>query len=241
NLSKRVIYRAIDKAGIKKRKKIKEPYTDFRNQQFGKLTVVDKNGGSVVYPKMFWLCKCVCGNYVDIADIALKNKILTSCGCDLNIVNEQYITWRGYEEIGVTFWHIIRDMAKRRGLSFTITPEYVWELFLKQDRKCALSGLPIEISKRKGRLNKNSYHGTASLDRISSFSDYEEGNVQWLHKTVNRIKGCLPQDIFLAFCKLIAENNVIDISKIPSSLESKELEPGKFKVNRDCINEIYIV
>lgn len=48
---------------------------------------------------------------------------------------------------------------------------------------------------------------TISLDRIDSTKGYIEGNVQWVHKSVNIMKSTLTQEQFINFCKLVAENN----------------------------------
>jgi len=47
---------------------------------------------------------------------------------------------------------------------------------------------------------------TASLDRINNDLGYIEGNVQWVHKDVNRMKWAFTQDRFLELCCLITEN-----------------------------------
>jgi hypothetical protein len=65
--------------------------------------------------------------------------------------------------------------------------------------------LPIEASitntKNRGRV------WTASVDRIDSSKDYVEGNVQWLHKDINRMKWDLDTDKFIELCKLVANKN----------------------------------
>jgi hypothetical protein len=50
-----------------------------------------------------------------------------------------------------------------------------------------------------------------SFDRIDSGQDYTLGNVQWVHKVVNRMKMDLGEDEFLKWCGLVVnhkENNV---------------------------------
>lgn len=42
--------------------------------------------------------------------------------------------------------------------------KFAWELYVKQEKKCALSGLPIVFA----ISNKKSSETTASLDRIDS-------------------------------------------------------------------------
>ena len=83
----------------------------------------------------------------------------------------------------------------------------MWDIFEKQDKICALSGLPIEFETSQYGL----WHGegTASLDRIDSSKGYICGNVQWVHKDVNRMKQCFKEDRLLDLCKLIVEHNKV--------------------------------
>jgi hypothetical protein len=80
----------------------------------------------------------------------------------------------------------------------SLTIEQAWELYQKQEGKCALSGLPIFFP----ATNKGEF--TASLDRIDSSKGYIEGNVQWVHKDINIMKNKFPQDYFIKICKLVA-------------------------------------
>lgn len=75
-------------------------------------------------------------------------------------------------------------------------------LYLKQERMCALSGVPIVLAQSdkafKGLV------GTASLDRIDSARGYHHDNVQWVHKHINRMKGPLPDPDFIEYCRHVA-------------------------------------
>lgn len=46
----------------------------------------------------------------------------------------------------------------------------------------------------------------ASLDRIDSSLGYIIGNVQWVYKGVNFMKGEMSHDYFIEMCKMITEN-----------------------------------
>lgn len=69
------------------------------------------------------------------------------------------------------------------------------------EKKCKISGLSLEFGKAK--------HGTttASLDRIDSSKGYIEGNVQWLHKDVNRSKFTKSDEEFIELCRIIVGYN----------------------------------
>jgi len=84
--------------------------------------------------------------------------------------------------------------------------EYLWNLFLEQNKKCALSGLELILNPRWSQQNKGRMENvqTASLDRIDNTKGYILGNVQWVHKQVNFMKGTMEQKEFIKFCKLIS-------------------------------------
>jgi hypothetical protein len=48
---------------------------------------------------------------------------------------------------------------------------------------------------------------TASLDRIDSSKGYIEGNVQWIHKHINKMKNNFNESYFIEICKKISQKN----------------------------------
>ena len=114
--------------------------------------------------------------------------------------------YKGYEELSGTRWSSYQVGAQRRGFEFNITIEYAWELFLNQERRCALSGVPIDFDMSLDNLRKTGHQGgLASLDRIDSKQGYIGGNIQWIHKDVNKMKMDLPQERFLEIVKQISK------------------------------------
>ena len=79
--------------------------------------------------------------------------------------------------------------ARDRGIEVSVTFDYVASLFTPT---CALSGL---------RIDKES----GSIDRIDSSLGYVEGNIQWVHKDVNKMKNNLSEDRMLELCRAIVE------------------------------------
>lgn len=83
--------------------------------------------------------------------------------------------------------------AEQRGHTWSVDPEYLWKVWLAQDGRCAYTGWELA-------------HGeSASLDRIDSSIGYEVGNVQWLHKEVNWMKGTFAPSRFLEICSAVAK------------------------------------
>ena len=87
--------------------------------------------------------------------------------------------------------------AELRKLDWDLTFDYLADLLIEQDFKCALTDWDIDAME----VNKN----TASLDRIDSSIGYIEGNVQWVHKMVNMCKQQYEQEDFVHMCKAIAD------------------------------------
>lgn len=160
-------------------------------------------------PKRFcghivWSVKCDCGNWAEatLADLTRKDgRRKRSCGC----MNWRRATrspfWKGVGEMSASHWSMIVRGATARGHSVEVTHAEVWELFLAQDRRCALSGLEIGFAGDRNQVT------TASLDRVDSTLGYTSANVQWLHKEVNMMKHTYTQARFIEICRLIASRS----------------------------------
>lgn len=110
---------------------------------------------------------------------------------------------KGFKEISGTYWYNIQFGARRRGLPFDITIEYAWKQFIKQRRRCALSGVEIVFSELWDGPNLT-LSQTASLDRRDHKKGYVSGNIQWVHKEVNRLKMAYSETDLIKWCKLIS-------------------------------------
>ena len=81
---------------------------------------------------------------------------------------------------------------------------------------------------------------TASLDRIDSSKGYIEGNVQWVHKSVNIMKCDFSSDIFIGICNQISnncgENGETNIDKLSNNHFIKRSEKRKnFQRNKKLL------
>lgn len=110
-----------------------------------------------------------------------------------------------FGDIHQSYIYILMDRAKRNSLEFDLDGDYLWSLFIKQNRRCALSGLDLQFPKAWGIKSKKDI--TASLDRINSSIGYIKGNVQWVHKTINTMKMDMLDQEFINICKKVAEYN----------------------------------
>lgn len=169
---------------------------ELSNRVFGKLKV-ERLHSKDKYGSSLWTCTCACGKTCIVKRSALIRLKYPKqcCGCS-TITTKR----RNYhkEMSGSTINSIVRG-AERRNYEFNITINYIWDLFIKQNRKCALSGLDIGFGSR-------STSTTASLDRIDNNIGYVVGNVQWVHKDINWMKQDYSQAEFVYLCKKVAEN-----------------------------------
>ncbi|MEX0597056.1 MAG: hypothetical protein WD512_11205 [Candidatus Paceibacterota bacterium] len=179
----------------KKRTRLK----DLTNQKFGLLTVIDRAPNKKNWT--MWNCVCDCGNKTTTYSTHLIRENVKSCGCNAIKKGSNHVQWTGFGEISGKRWNSIRrinqkgERKSRQNISFEIDIKFAWELFLKQNRKCALSGIELTFKPK-----------TASLDRIDNSKGYLENNVQWVHKDINRMKNIFDNQYFIDTCKRIANN-----------------------------------
>ena len=173
--------------------------------QYGKLTIIErvKNQRRSAY----WKCKCDCGSNkkVVLSSYSLKNEYNKSCGCLKNPKGEKHPNYTGYKNLTGTVFHRIRQGATKRNINFNISIKQLWDLFEKQKRKCALSGLHLQFGIRS-RIKEKREECTASLDRVDNLKGYTIDNVQWVHKEINKMKNTHTQEHFIELCKLVANN-----------------------------------
>jgi len=188
------ISKKIEELNIKKRSRKGK---NLRNKIFEKWKVIEIDLDDK-RPGLYWKCQCECGFIKSVAGIELRRKHSTRCK---NCHHKSFI--KNYGEMrNFTFYHI-ECSALARGLELKVTPEYLWDLYLKQDKKCKLSGIEIEFS---NDINKRYWiKTTASLDRIDNTKGYIEGNCQWIHKEINKMKWKLNEQQFINHCCRITD------------------------------------
>jgi hypothetical protein len=82
-----------------------------------------------------------------------------------------------------------------------LTDLFLYQLFLSQNRRCALTGATLKI--------EIDHPLCLSLDQIDPANGYVEGNVQWLAWAVNRAKGDLSLDHFYEMCEVVLNNRKV--------------------------------
>lgn len=178
----------------------KRYYADFTGRKFGYLEVIKRSGSKGT--NALWECYChACGKTKYTITNQLR-KYTKSCGCQRTKREWTSPYWKGVGEISRMIITGYKNNAKRRKIYYDIPDEYLWDIFIKQERKCALSGLDLNFG-RSSRVNI-----TASLDRIDSSLPYIVGNVQWVHKHINAMKLNHKEEYFILLCKTVVDYNL---------------------------------
>ncbi len=201
-------------------------FKDITGKRYGYLTAIEprkpfetyneKTGRTI--KRAAWLFRCDCGKEIVRARATceqfLKHGYTSSCGCMAGVgkVGNKHGLWKGYGEISLTHFNGIKANANKGGrrtrtFEFDLTIKYLWELFLSQSRRCALTGEELCFGTLAKVKNKEKREPTASLDRIDSTKGYVVGNVQWVHKKINLMKQAIPSDEFIEWCKKVTKHN----------------------------------
>lgn len=155
--------------------------------------------------------KCICGEIRYYLATQLKSiKECKKCFA-LKYMGKNHSSYTGGEYVHGFYFAKIRAAAKSKNREFLICVTYIDNLLVKQQFKCALTGVPIKTGSKYQEI-------TASLDRIDSDIGYIEGNVQWVHKTVNWMKNWLSQKEFIEWCNRVYNHsnnlNLIEIDYV---------------------------
>lgn len=151
----------------------------------------------------FGTCETCVFNTMKKYNIPSKNrKLLMSKKCMEAGFHSRF---KGYGEISGHHICCIKGNAKRTNKIFNLSPKFLWELYLKQNKKCALSGLEIGFPPINVKIDRKIFN-TASLDRIDSSEGYVEGNVQWVHKHINKMKTNFENQYYIDMCIKVANN-----------------------------------
>lgn len=158
---------------------------DLSGKTFNSIYVIDRlpseNG------RVWWKCRCLLCNREfkgDGGNIRSGQK-----ACSLECSN-----FKGVGRLSSSYWCGIKAGAATRGLDFDINMGDCWHIFCAQKSSCCLSGVRIHMARHHKDIQ------TASLDRKHSLVGYKPDNVQWVHKTINRMKLSCGDDEFIQLC-----------------------------------------
>jgi hypothetical protein len=171
-------------------------------QEFGELTVRESVGRRKGYGNaQIWLCDCACGGTTLAVGWALKKGRRVACNNPIH--KKKHRNWKGCGDLSASFFGWIKNGAEYRKIPFALTIESAWQLFLQQDKRCALTGVFL-VMETDVTHHRDTH--TASLDRINSSCGYMPGNIQWVHKDINNMKQTMTTDEFVAWCRRVVEH-----------------------------------
>jgi hypothetical protein len=148
--------------------------------------------------KRLWTVRCKCGVELNVqCNNLLGRKARIGC--------QQCAYKRDTGGAEGTIWCQIRNNARKRKIEILVDWKYCKDLLIKQDYKCAITGIPLHLGYRKKDIRANR---TASLDRIDSSKGYVEGNLQWVDKTINRLKNNYSMEEFVRLCTLVYKKSI---------------------------------
>lgn len=183
-------------------------------RKFGLWTVVSeevKSGNQISSNSrnLYWLVQCECG------ELAWRNSAVIQSGKSTKCKrcgNKVYIDETGMVKVNSIilskYNQTIQGLPTRKNrgrkpeLTFNISVEYLNSLYERQNHICALSGISLEPN-----LNLTMQQQNMSIDRIDSNIGYEEGNIQWVDKRINMMKGSLSNKEFIELCTKVAMHN----------------------------------
>lgn len=124
--------------------------------------------------------------------------------CRKSTFGKNHHQWGGCEYVSGKYFAQIKRNAKSRKINFdtSLTPKLLDELFIKQNKKCAYSGIDLILhTSTSNKLQE----ATASLDRINPDKSigYRLDNIHWVHKDINIMKMDLPDNKFFTWISLI--------------------------------------
>lgn len=166
--------------------------------KYGKLTIIDETIYKNKHKQSKIKCQCSCGNEIEIQCSQLENSISYH-----TLQCFQCSHFKGYKEVPLQF---LTNKISAKNWEVNVDCEFIYNLWIKQNKKCALSGLDISF---ENISSIRSYSCTASLDRIDSSKPYNKDNVQLVHKHVNIMKNNHNQQYFINLCQLISKYNTV--------------------------------
>jgi hypothetical protein len=160
-------------------------------QQFNSWTIL--NEGNKKNGERTWICKCICGRNSSVKTSYLVHGYSKRCAYCNTHAKRPY----DKDKLPIQLWKRIVSNAKKRKIKIDISAEDAYEVFIKQEKKCALSGRPIRFAENASDMG----NANASLDRINSELGYLKTNIQWVDKDINKMKNTFDELYFLNLCK----------------------------------------
>lgn len=113
------------------------------------------------------------------------------------------VNFQGCGGLSKTHFSTIKNGAERRNIPFSIELSPMWEMFVDQRGRCALTGVDLILEPAIKGCNPDWDTITASIDRKDNTQGYHPDNVWWVHKRVNRLKNNYSLEELRYWCERI--------------------------------------
>lgn len=182
-----------------------------KGDKFKSWTIID--GPVYINSTAYYKVKCDCGSeaYKLPLELLYTNRdfCCEKCAHKRSMYNITVKNGRK-GDLTKTEYTRLKRSAESRNISFEVSMSYLWDLFLKQNHVCAITGDSL-----------SDIHN-ASLDRIDSKLGYIEGNVQWVTKQANLSKHIMSMDQLYEFCRKVLRHANQQPSQPLTKLEGSE-------------------
>lgn len=151
---------------------------DLTGKRYGRLIVLKRAKDNDCHNKPRWLCKCDCGNVLEVSGASLKSGNTKSCGC----LNRDLLTKHGRS--GQRIYHVWRNMISR---CYRATDQHWKDYGARGIKVCdAWKNSMEEFIKW---AEQSGYESHLTIDRIDVDGDYTPENCRWADvKTQNNNK-----------------------------------------------------
>jgi hypothetical protein len=162
---------------------------------FGKWSILSQSESGVKHPKL--TARCECGKEQRVNRDNILSGKSTGCRKCSGKKRNRNPAWAGHKDIpGLLFGVMVRGAAERN-MECSVTIEDLQAQWERQKGVCALTGVALLMASKSSER-------TASVDRIDSKRGYCVGNVQFVHKHINKMKNNLDEEYFVEMCKRVA-------------------------------------
>ena len=163
---------------------------------YGRLTVV-RYVGNGKFREAFWLCRCSCGNEVDVRGHSLRAGHTESCGC---LRAERRTLPDGQANFN-RLLTAYKKKAKNRGYEWALTKEEFIRLTKQNCFYCGAS--PAQKFNNPSSKGSYTYNG---VDRVNNAEGYLIDNVASCCGTCNKAKGARSLAEFVDWIRLLYKN-----------------------------------